>query len=939
MLESINKEKLKKTKIKELDLKFDDVKGNFIPTEKAKERLQKLKEFFDSKNPILLEGPTGTSKTKTIQVLCEILKKKLIRFNLSSETTIEDLIGRLGSGGDDSWSNIKFIPGPFTDAFENGYVLLLDEINLGQKSVLQCMETALDTGEIKQDVRACGQIIKKMHPDFIIVATQNPKIEGFTNQRDEISQKFISRFTVVEFPAFEIDELKNIAKGIALKNNYKKNDIVNKISALHFQWVYKENHSKSIIQCFTVRDINSTIKAISEGQDPCDAVNCFYGSRYRGKEYNHFIQILKNEYSLFFKDLKKISKLPEDFPKCYSNFSLKKAFYFSNIARKNGRHLLIIGKEGSGITQIAKWFSWYFTPEENRKDNFVFFFSPETTLSDMIGKFIPKVNKDEEYSSSSIFEWRNGPLTQAIKNGYSGVFDNINSANSKVIESLNSLLEPKDTEEDYYFEIPQNTLEPKIRIHPNFLFIGTSVIDQIEKLSPAFLNRFTVINLENQLEGASENEEKEAIKYIIESEDIEISKIKEKIVNEIHKIYKNNKLSMSCLSRLTKSVVRLFKLIQEEDNIEEIVKYMADITLTKNVDIKIPMKIQNKANEIFDNYEQLSNEERFYFQNSPNLRNLMTNIYVCSECEIPVCLIGLTGLGKTSMARAFSEIVRREYANLYSFHLETQLSDLYGSYNFELGKPIIQDGPLVKAMENGKIFIADELNLAEDVILQTINIALEPSDEKSIFLIPDTGKKIKRKKTFFFIACQNDLSTSGRRRLPDIIQKRLRVFEYPCPKIKDLQSCIEEMTKYEKIEGTKFSIDIQFPSKIANFMFYLNEANIPEIGKWSMRNIRKLYRRLTRQQIDDTSYHNITIEHQIVFFIIGSVPGGVEEKLIIFDKIAIILKKTFNLSDELYKKIRNCIESKPRKIKINDKQFLIKGDSIETLKNKKKMKN
>ena len=50
---------------------------------------------------------------------------------MSSETTIEDLIGRLGSKGDNSWSSFKFVPGPFTEAFEKGYVLLLDEVSLG----------------------------------------------------------------------------------------------------------------------------------------------------------------------------------------------------------------------------------------------------------------------------------------------------------------------------------------------------------------------------------------------------------------------------------------------------------------------------------------------------------------------------------------------------------------------------------------------------------------------------------------------------------------------------------------------------------------------------------------------------------------------------------------------------------------------------------------
>ena len=180
MLDCITYESLSNFKRQSFDIKTEQIKGNFVLTEQAKERLYKIKNFFDKKIPIMLEGPTGSSKTKSIQVLCTILNKKLVRFNLSSETTIEDLIGRLGSKEEDSWSSFKFIPGPFTEAFEKGYVLLLDEINLGQKSVLQCMENSLDTNEIKQDIPGCGTIKKIMHPDFIIVATQNPKSEGFS---------------------------------------------------------------------------------------------------------------------------------------------------------------------------------------------------------------------------------------------------------------------------------------------------------------------------------------------------------------------------------------------------------------------------------------------------------------------------------------------------------------------------------------------------------------------------------------------------------------------------------------------------------------------------------------------------------------------------------------------------------------------------------------
>ena len=57
--------------------------------------------------------------------------------------------------------------------------------------------------------------------------------------------------------------------------------------------------------------------------------------------------------------------------------------------------------------------------------------------------------------------------------------------------------------------------------------------------------------------------------------------------------------------------------------------------------------------------EQKSKDEKFYFKNSKNLENLMINLYTCSKIRIPFCLVGSTGLGKTSMARAFSEIIKK----------------------------------------------------------------------------------------------------------------------------------------------------------------------------------------------------------------------------------------------------------------------------------------
>lgn len=333
-----NKEELYNIEIEDFNFDLKEEEGeNFILTDEAKKRLQKIKNLFDSKTPVLLEGPTGTSKTKTIQILCKILGKNLKRFNLNNETTIEDLFGRLGSGGEDSWSNLNFIPGPFTESCIDGNVFLLDEINLGSKSILQSLEKPLDTRKIIIDIPGYGRYEHDINENFIFVATQNPKSGGFINKREELSFKFISRFQVVEFPEIEIDELKRIAEGIAAKNNYKNKEIVESITNLHYQWVYKEKESKTSSQCFTIRDIKTVIITISSEQikeEPGDAINCFYGSRYRGEAFDRLMNIIKTQYPLIYKDIKLIPELPKDFPKCFSNFSLRKAFYFANIAKK-----------------------------------------------------------------------------------------------------------------------------------------------------------------------------------------------------------------------------------------------------------------------------------------------------------------------------------------------------------------------------------------------------------------------------------------------------------------------------------------------------------------------------------------------------------------------------------------------------------------------------
>ncbi len=75
------------------------------------------------------------------------------------------------------------------------------------------------------------------------------------------------------------------------------------------------------------------------------------------------------------------------------------------------------------------------------------------------------------------------------------------------------------------------------------------------------------------------------------------------------------------------------------------------------------------------------------------------------------------------------------------------------------------------------------------------------------------------------------------------------------------------------MKSRKFKIQNVWFSELQIFLNNLNETNIPKIGKCSIRDVRKLNRRITQQQKKENDY----FEHQIVF-ILGSIFNGIQKK-------------------------------------------------------------
>ena len=87
----------------------------------------------------------------------------------------------------------------------------------------------------------------------------------------------------------------------------------------------------------------------------------------------------------------------------------------------------------------------------------------------MIGSIKPFVSKHSKINE--MLKFKPGFLYDAIQNGSTVIFDSINEASSTVSERLNGLLDKKNNENEEYFEVPENSKESKIKIHPNFRII------------------------------------------------------------------------------------------------------------------------------------------------------------------------------------------------------------------------------------------------------------------------------------------------------------------------------------------------------------------------------------------------------------------------------------------------------------------------------------
>lgn len=138
----------------------------------------------------LMVGPAGSGKTIGAEKVAEALGLPYYTISVGMQTTKSEFFGYMSATG-------GYVRTLFREAFENGGVFLLDELDAGNANVIVAINQALANG-----VTAFPDGMVKKHPDFVLIATANTWGAGANREyvgRNQLDASTIDRFAMIEW--------------------------------------------------------------------------------------------------------------------------------------------------------------------------------------------------------------------------------------------------------------------------------------------------------------------------------------------------------------------------------------------------------------------------------------------------------------------------------------------------------------------------------------------------------------------------------------------------------------------------------------------------------------------------------------------------------------------------------------------------------------------
>ena len=480
-----------------------DPAEEYIITPSVEKKLVDLARIIVSRRfPILIEGPTSTGKTSSIEYLARKTGHRFVRINNHEHTDIQEYLGTYVS--DPTTGKLVFQDGLLVRALRRGDWIVLDELNLAPTDVLEALNRLLDDN--RELVVPETQEVIRPHPNFLLFATQNPP--GLYGGRKVLSRALRNRFLEVYFDDLPQAELETIlCQRCRIAPSYAQ-----KIVRV-FRELTKRRQSTRVFESkhgfATLRDLFRWAWRDAVGyQQLAENGYMLLAERARRAEDKAVVKGIieaemnvrideKKLYGLQLSDKEFLAFLGQDPPATSIIWtgSMRRLYSLVLRALQSNEPVLLVGETGCGKTSVCQMYA-----DANSRNLYSVNCHQNTETADLIGalrpirnraaleaeatreaikilsdlgtihmpsdiqgiqKAITSAQKSSPLAPASVqvlqdvllkfrklagmFEWHDGPLIQAMTSGGVFLLDEISLADDSVLERLNSVLEPGRT--------------------------------------------------------------------------------------------------------------------------------------------------------------------------------------------------------------------------------------------------------------------------------------------------------------------------------------------------------------------------------------------------------------------------------------------------------------------------------------------------------------
>jgi midasin len=792
-----------------------DLLGGYKPLSKAsalKSLLLEFRLFFSEnfsveKNSNLFLSLDDSFAQNDVPRILEIISQVLQRIPTSAKgievferkfDSFKKQIANIESG-----AIYYYEEGILLKAIRNGHWILLDEINLASTEVLAVIYGLL--GEPDQEnlniiTDAGSSLSIKRHSNFKLFACMNPATDYGKKDLPDFLKRVFSTIFVPDPDSNKEEFLSLITDSLGADYVHIYPEAPSVVSEIYYSLKSLANQGLLVGEenkkpLFNLRSLSRALGyavsmdswgspkwslyeglllAFSTGLDQHSCEKClnilgtqFGSSRHKINPKSQSTSGGKNLFDIFYGYPLKRGNESVAFDDSYI-FTPTVERNINNLARAISALKYPILLEGP--TSTGKTSSIYFLAKKTGNRVIRINNHEYTELSEYIGSY--SVNT----SDGSLY-FKDGILVKALRNGYWLLLDELNLAPTEVLEALNRLL---DDNRELYIPETSETIRP----HPNFMLFATqnpagSLYGGRKHLSRAFRSRFLEINVppipSNELE-------------TILSDKCRIAPSQAKKLAAVYQMLQERrtiagnvfagKQALITLRDLFRWASRKYNLTEDlalngVDLICERCRSDSEWQVILDIIRKV-FKTDLSVSPTPDHLNSLPIYDGIVWTST--MKRLFKLCLKCIENGEPILLVGETGCGKTSVCNLLSQYLGRPLVTL-NCHQNTETSDFIGTFrpsrDRSAGKLFeFYEGPLITSMQQGSIFLMDEISLSEDSVLEGLNSVLEPERTITVTEGNDEIKVIEADQKFVFIATMNPGGDFGKKELSPALRSR-----------------------------------------------------------------------------------------------------------------------------------------------------------------------